>query len=150
MSQGEVKRAILLFQREPRSVNARSRPKYQAELALQAQRTVAAPLRDARLYGKIYYLHRGRTAIDADNLSKPILDALREVVFLDDAQVVLRTAAIVSLDAGGIQLAPGSDVLEAIPDFIDLVATQAHLIYVEVGQLGEITLGLGADLGGRI
>ena len=49
------------------------------------------------LYARIYYFHAGRNEHDADNISKPIVDALKGHAYHDDDIVVHRTAAIVDM-----------------------------------------------------
>jgi hypothetical protein len=62
----------------PRSVQAKYTQAYK-EAIVDAYRTYydgVNPLLESELYGISYYFHRRPAQIDADNLSKPIWDAL--------------------------------------------------------------------------
>lgn len=70
----------------PRSLRANSRQQWQAKVQ------AAAPTQAALLVGplrlRIDYFFEGTTDLDADNIIKPIQDALQHVVYGDDETVV--------------------------------------------------------------
>ena len=96
------------------------------------------------LYSNILYFHRVNNDIDADNLSKPILDALKNVVFRDDVQIIKRTAMKVNLNADftlSNENIPDhwySQLIEVIND-----DTVKHLLFIEVGTLDELKVAFG-------
>lgn len=86
--------------------------------------------------GRIYYFRSVPHELDADNLSKPIIDALVGLAFADDALVELRHSGIVDLnrdDISGFDLTRMPD--EILEDFMESIGTEKHLIYVELGDL---------------
>ncbi|AQG78867.1 hypothetical protein AWR27_05725 [Spirosoma montaniterrae] len=88
------------------------------------------------LYGLVYHFYREDNGIDADNLSKPIWDCLKGVLFEDDRQVKLRIAGsfdltkndFAKIDSTGL---PGLIVTQ----FLDALnnETENHILYVECG-----------------
>lgn len=136
----------------PLSHKARGRQKYQARLRVAAAEVIGEPLASSRLYAKVLYLYRGRKAVgDADNLSKPVLGALKGLVYGDDAQVALRVAGIVNLDVDEYRLARdgmGGEPLSRLIEYLTLDCSQLDVLCVEVGLLDGLRLGVGLDLWG--
>jgi uncharacterized iron-regulated protein len=98
------------------------------------------------LYSRIYYFHRKQSDVDADNLSKPILDALKSVVFSDDKQVIWRDVVKISLYNEFIM----EDVNlpeEVYAEFIGYLYDESvnDMIFIEVGELNRINLSFGRD-----
>jgi hypothetical protein len=115
----------------------------------------AAWLRAGAVGGRIappclaYHLHRQEVEGDADNISKPVRDALRGLAYDDDAAVLLRVAAKIRIDRGlPSGLAVGRVPPEALRRLTVLAGKQnhAHLLYIELGARAEmmIPFGLGA------
>lgn len=50
------------------------------------------------IYGIVYYFRKNRVGYDADNISKPLWDALEAVCYDNDKQIRLRLAAVVTMD----------------------------------------------------
>jgi len=54
------------------------------------------------LYGVVYYFRKRKTSrtrvFDADNISKPLWDALQNVCYLDDVVIKLRLAGVITED----------------------------------------------------
>lgn len=96
------------------------------------------------LYGIVYYVaqrYHPATDADADNVSKPVWDALEGVAYDDDKLVRLRIAGVIapSSPSGVTSLAdlnltgvPG-DVADMLTGFI--AAGEAHILYIEIGPL---------------
>lgn len=63
--------AIIILLRQPQSINAESRPRFQFEVAAEAPRMVAGPLTGSHLHSMVHYFHRGASTIVADNYEKP-------------------------------------------------------------------------------
>ncbi len=56
----------------------------------------------ARLYGFVYYFFKRKPAVDdADNISKPVWDALQRLIYKNDKQIKIRYAGIVDLRLRG-------------------------------------------------
>ena len=49
----------------------------------------------SELYGQVCFFTSEGTDLDADNISKPVWDALKGVVYDDDKQIVMRTSTVV-------------------------------------------------------
>lgn len=99
---------------------------------------------EQNLYSNIVYFHRISNNIDADNLSKPILDALRTIVYKDDVQILKRTVTKIDLNANyslsneNVPLTLYNKLLEATND-----NSTRHLLFVEIGivDMLEVTFG---------
>lgn len=137
-------RAFICLQR-PRSYNAKKRPHYQEQLReAYSEYHPEAGAFGGSLYGRAYCFQARPTGVDADNLSKPIWDALRDLAYGDDAQIELRHAGILQLSDGVIgQLDLTSIPDEVADDLIDALGSEPHVLYVEVGPLmpGMYTFG---------
>jgi Holliday junction resolvase RusA-like endonuclease len=88
------------------------------------------------LYGLVYYFRKTNTGTDADNISKPIWDCLKGILFDDDKQIKLRTAGIIDLSKTELSLIdvtgiPGNLLI----DFLDAIETEEHIVYIECGRL---------------
>lgn len=47
------------------------------------------------LYGQVYFFTSDGTDLDADNISKPVWDALIGTIYEDDKQIVQRTSTVI-------------------------------------------------------
>lgn len=95
------------------------------------------------LYARVYYFHKGPRQIDADNLSKPVLDALSEVVYEDDSLVLDRQAVKVNLrEADGYSL---SDDLPTVwyEKLISSIDRYNDFLLIEIGELQKISVVFG-------
>ncbi|WP_411735645.1 RusA family crossover junction endodeoxyribonuclease [Paenibacillus sp. M2] len=99
---------------------------------------------EKQLYCNIIYFHRVSNDIDADNLSKPILDALNTIVYNDDVQILKRTAMKIDLNSNY------SLSNENIPSvwynkLLQFTNNQSlkHVLFVEVGIIGELRVTFG-------
>ena len=52
------------------------------------------------LYGQVYFFTSDGTDLDADNISKPVWDALIGTIYEDDKQIVQRTAELLQILTG--------------------------------------------------
>lgn len=50
------------------------------------------------VYGIVYYFRKEEVGFDADNISKPLWDALESICYDNDKQIRLRLAAVVTMD----------------------------------------------------
>lgn len=123
----------------PLSVHATVRkPRYYTELrkALQLYNKKAGLL-SGNLYGFVYYFHKRKTQLDADNLSEPVWDALNQAAYLDDKQIIFRSSGIFDLGSEGIEIFDFTDVPnKVLVDFLEMIDddTKDHILYIEVGK----------------
>lgn len=144
----------MVVARRPVSYNSGGKARYQEAIRDEARRRMANAMpASGTLYIRIVWFHSirltARDDVDVDNMSKPIVDALKDVVFTDDAQLSLRLvqkvdAARAFTFEGNIQPRP-----EVVTELNDLLGeNQAHILYIEVGEssVQRITFG-PIDLG---
>lgn len=90
------------------------------------------------LYAVVYYFHKIKTGTDADNISKPIWDCLKGILFNDDKQIKLRTAGLVDISKEGLKVIDFSDVSgEITAEIIEAFDTTDHFTYIECGLLNK-------------
>lgn len=98
------------------------------------------------LYAIVYYFHRRPNEQDADNISKPILDALEGLAYEDDRIVRFRQAAMLDLESDPI----GSLDMASIPETIltpllAMLEGEDHVLYVELGRLSYSQVRFGYE-----
>jgi hypothetical protein len=130
---------MLSFVCAERPLSSRSRRKepYQRRLrqAFKDQNSVVAHS-DTALYGAVYYFYVESRGLDADNLSKPIWDALKGVAYDDDKRVRLRHAGVVDLRESGYKSLDLSGVGDEVAErLIVAIGTEPDVLYVEIGEL---------------
>ncbi|MCL2144761.1 MAG: RusA family crossover junction endodeoxyribonuclease [Endomicrobia bacterium] len=102
------------------------------------QSNPAAALITGDLYGVVYYFQKKHTGTDADNISKLIWDCLKGIVFKDDQQIKLRTAGIVDISKGDLNVIDFTNVRgEIIAELIEAFDTADHFTYIECGLLNK-------------
>ncbi|NPV06955.1 MAG: RusA family crossover junction endodeoxyribonuclease [Anaerolineae bacterium] len=141
-----AKQAVLVESMRPLSGGAKHKRAYQNAVAAAACQAQVPRLASRRLYSKVYYFHRGRSTIDADNLSKPTLDALTGLAYEDDAQIVLRVAAKIDLDTDNYEFPVnrlGSHQFDKLLMLLSSAEARVDVLYVEVGEVGSFPLNLG-------
>ena len=80
----------------PKSLSAKKKVEYVKRVKQAAARIIRTPLRSRRIDIEIVFAAKDRTLRpDVDNVAKPILDALKDVVYEDDRQV--RSVSVVAL-----------------------------------------------------
>lgn len=113
----------------PRSHSANSRPRWQA--TVQQAAPAQDPLLDEPVRLRIDFFFETATDLDADNIIKPIQDALEDVVYEDDKAVVDVCARKVSRqDPRPIINAPAA--LSAA-----LGSTSGNFVYIRVAAVGQ-------------
>ena len=81
----------------PRAANSRgARPTgpYRQAIADAARAVIARPLRSPRITVEVWFGASSRSRADVDNILKPIVDAMKGIVFVDDRQVRSVTATV--------------------------------------------------------
>lgn len=129
--------------------NNNTKPKYQERLSKLAKSEAAK--QDifwkkgdkVNLYARVYYFHKGPRQIDADNLSKPVLDALSKIVYEDDNLVIDRQAVKINLrEKDGYSLS--DDLSTAWYDKLTRSMDRySDFLFIEVGELQKISVAFG-------
>lgn len=89
---------------------------------------------ETELYGLVYHFYRRDINIDADNLSKPVWDYLKGVLFVDDKQVKMRIAGSFSLITNDFSVLDFSGLSQHKAEFLlEAIETEDHILYVECG-----------------
>lgn len=73
--------------------------------------------------------------VDADNISKPIWDAVNGQVYQDDRKIVMRTAAVIDVNAHPFNSIDTTDMSGSVAaDLIqNLTETNVKCLYIECG-----------------
>ena len=105
-------------------------------------------LLEVDLYGLVYHFFRTDVGIDADNLSKPIWDCLRGILFDDDKRIKLRIAGSFSVADGDYFTIFNSSGLsgEIIASLIESIDSEEHVLYVECGKFTADMIQLNLEL----
>lgn len=136
-----------LSNRKPKSVNARSKQTYKEGVRTDFESHCAGlPHLPGKLYAIVYYFHNVKTDLDADNMSKPIWDALESSAYSDDKVIRWRCAGTFDLRADSIEVLD----LSGIPDslfagFLRMIDEEDHILYVEVGLLNHSLFKFGCE-----
>jgi Holliday junction resolvase RusA-like endonuclease len=126
--------------RKPPSYNSKGKGKqgWEVEVGALVEGRRSGPLLSGLLYARVIWFHRDKKRGqdgDADNASKPILDALKGILYDDDIQIVQRlvqkihTSEKYELD----QPPTHADVTEELYQLLE--DDHPHIIYVEVGRV---------------
>jgi len=130
-------RAFICCKR-PRSVNAKGSKTFKRFIQEAYTKYCGEAPENNPVYSRIYYFSKVSHQLDADNLSKPIIDALEGYAFHDDLVVEFRQSGVVDLrkdDVSGFDISGMPDAV--VDDFFQNVGTEEHLIYVEIGLLSK-------------
>lgn len=143
-------RAFISNQR-PRSVNARTTDRFQERIRQSYREYNSGDMfLTEPLYGVVYYFYNRNNQLDADNLSKPIWDALEGLAFDDDFLIRIRHAGIVDLrstDMNTFDLSNMPDNVAA--NFIQMIGVEDHILYVELGNLHQSMFVFGHEIRGE-
>lgn len=120
----------------PRSVNAKTAERYKA-LIQKAYAKYCAPCDlQPPQYGLVYYFHRRKTDLDADNISKPVWDALEGICYSDDSVLKHRRSGVIDLSSGGMEAIDLSRVPDPVAaQMLASLGSDEHVLYVELGVL---------------
>ena len=121
---------------------------YQEEIVASFYRYNGKPhiIEGEQLYGFIYYFHKEKTTIDADNISKPIWDALISEAYSDDNQIIFRSASVLDLnrteiDAFNVTYLPDNIFL----DLMEMLDIENNILYVEIGTYSQSLIKFGYE-----
>jgi hypothetical protein len=142
-----VMRAFISNQR-PRSVNAKYTDKFK-DYIRESCKVYCEPSEQLQglLYGIVYYFHKRTNELDADNLSKPIWDALEGMAFEDDLLIQMRHAGIVDLRSTDMTAFDLSRMPDTVAEtFIQMIGVEDHILYVELGRLHQSMFVFGCEI----
>lgn len=125
----------MVYPHRPNSAN-NANPKYRAALRQEATRVMNGRERmRGRLYARVFWFHLRPTTQDADNIVKPILDSLKEVVFEDDLQI--GECFVVRVDLSRHYTFVGEPNPEILPRLLRALSEEEHVLYLEIGEARE-------------
>lgn len=102
------------------------------------------------LYGVVYYFHKKHNQLDADNLSKPIWDALEGILYEDDSIIKYRIAGIFDLRSSGLEILDITLMPEQVAgDFLARLDDSDHILYIEIGNLDYSLFKFGCENSGH-
>lgn len=139
---------VFLCNLRPRSVRAKTPERYKDGIRDAFQVYCPDSTRGpGPLYASIYYFHRRPSEQDADNISKPILDALEGLAYEDDRVVRFRQSAMFALDSDPLSDLNLSGVPEEILEsLLEMLEREDHVLYVELGRLSFQRFRFGYEL----
>lgn len=117
--------------------------RYKAQLVASA-RVHGARVLSGPLYARIIWFQLKTTPGDVDNVTKPILDALRDVVYHDDDQIVRRLTEKAVTSSRSFSMTPSEAPTDTAQSELEtLVGTEQHVLYVEVGPVTDSRIAFG-------
>jgi len=137
---------LLIRPKQPPSINSFNRQKRtrltsELQTAFETFQDDAAAVLSGDLYGIIYYFHREvkkGNQVDADNISKPVWDSLKNVIYTDDAQIKLRIAGTYDLTENYYENLNVKNLSQDIRKaFNEAFVKEAHILYIECGKLED-------------
>ena len=117
--------------------------RYKAQLGA-AARAHGARILSGPLYARIIWFQLKVTPGDVDNMTKPILDSLRGIVYHDDDQIVRRLTEKTVTSSRSFSMTPSEAPTETAQAELDtLVGTEQHVLYIEVGPVTDSRISFG-------
>lgn len=97
------------------------------------------------LYARVYFFTSDGVNVDADNISKPIWDAVNGMVYIDDRKIVMRTAAVIDVKSHPFSTIDTSSMSGAVAaDLIqNLTEPNVRCLYIECGKFRESMIKIG-------
>jgi Holliday junction resolvase RusA-like endonuclease len=131
----------------PRSVNAKALARYKEKIIESYKKYYPdhRNILDEDIYGISYYFYKRKHQLDADNLSKPIWDALNTIVYKDDKIIKLRYSGIYDMSKAETEIDLTRMARNIYSDFIDYIDKYDDIIYIEIGKLREELYVIGAE-----
>ena len=98
------------------------------------------------LYSRIYYFHRRKSDIDADNLSKPILDSLKDIIIRDDSQIIWRSAVKIDL-SDSVSISNEEIPEKWYTNLIEVIGDEdiENILFIEIGEIEELEVFFGRE-----
>jgi len=133
----------------PRSVNAEKTDKYKNKIKeyLLHYYPDISNFNNEKLYGIVYYFHKRKIELDADNLSKPVWDALEKILYNDDKIIKLRYSGVYDLNSDITKLDITKMPKNVYCDFLEYIdnTQYEHLLYIELGKLSDGLYIIGGE-----
>lgn len=97
------------------------------------------------IYSKIIYIYSKKADIDVDNMSKPFIDAFRNIIYTDDDIINHRICSKIKLDAFqtldiNLSVLP-DDVAEKFDEYLQ--NGSEHIVYFEVDKFDNTMVKIG-------
>lgn len=136
---------------KPASYNSANKTKYEGQLRSEFDDKYSScysglPTSETNLKARIIYIHRLLSNIpDVDNLSKPIIDAFRSVIYKDDCLFAQRTANIIRYNDFDLTMVDATDLPQPVlDDFVDFVnKKEQHIVFFGVGNMNLSDIKIG-------
>jgi hypothetical protein len=105
---------------------------------------------DDDLYGVLYYFFKKDLQSDVDNLSKPLWDNLKGLIFSDDNQIKLRIAGSYNLSKNGYSVLDFTGLTGGmVTELLDAFDSENHIMYVECGKFTQNLLKFNIESDGN-
>lgn len=133
----------------PKSYNSRKKDAYQNQIQSAVKRKYRGKVpcftADSELYARVYYFTSKGVTVDADNISKPVWDALNGLLYVDDKNIVMRTAAVIDIKKHPISKIDTKDMdSSVVVDLIqNLTEDEVQCMYIECGKFSESMIKFG-------
>jgi Holliday junction resolvase RusA-like endonuclease len=123
---------VVIVEGVPRSIQSSSASlsTWKDQVASVARNVFSSPLRGKNISIRITVYYNGFPSFDTDNISKPIIDALKGVVYRDDKQVMDRVAR--RRDMEGAYRIKGVDIKLA-----EAIAKGDDFVCIEINKLSK-------------
>lgn len=133
----------------PLSYNSKNKAAYQNQICSAFLRKYkgAVPMfaPNEELYARVYFFTSDGVNVDSDNISKPIWDAVNNMVYEDDRKIVMRTAAVIDvnnhptyrIDTSCMDGAVAADLMQG------LSAADVKCLYIECGKFEDSMIKIG-------
>lgn len=134
----------------PLSYNSRNKAVYQNQIRSAFLRKYRGKVPQfpstEELYARVYFFTSDGVNVDCDNISKPIWDAVNNLLYVDDRKIVMRTAAVIDvnlhpfnyiIDTSSIEGSVAADLMQG------LSALDVKCLYIECGKFKESMIKIG-------
>lgn len=134
------------------SKDAKNKADYQSKIcsALERKYKGSVPMfpDDKELYARVYFFTNNGVNIDCDNISKPVWDAIKGLLYVDDRKIVLRTAAVIDLNAHPFNIIDTSMIEGAVAaDLTQCISEDdVKCLYIECGEFKESMIKIGENI----
>ena len=129
--------AFLCVDRKPVTIQAHSHLNFENDIKAALRRYwPKVELSNGIFYGVVYYFHKVPNQIDADNLSKPIFEALKAELYADDKFIRIVRSGVFDLRTNSVDVLDLTHMpANVFTDFITALDKSDHILYIEVGNL---------------
>ncbi len=100
---------------------------------------------DKELYARVYFFTSNGVTVDCDNISKPVWDAVNNLLYVDDRRIIMRTAAVIDVNKHPIicidtSLIDGNVAAELMQG---LTESDVKCLYLECGEYNDSMIKIG-------